>query len=288
MKKLFGHLRATRRAATALAFTPGVIALALLQGAVIGPVFKNYTFAPALISRGIRRLFGIRVVFNAASAPLEKKKQVLTVANHISPFDAFVLSPPVKGNYVGVAYHFENPVMGFWLRAIKHIGVRRSPEFTPQARGNIIENFNAGRNTTLFPEADASKGDKVYMFHAGLATPLFGMSGINAKGEEVTLKKEVLVQPVAIRVAKVGKEAIGPGDPRQDAYIMARNAKGLKSIWGRLMTKGVTMELTAFPALDPKDFADAKAIMNRAAAQVATVVNPGQTTFEKRNIPSRI
>ena len=59
----------------------------------------------------------------------------------------------------------------------------------------------------------------------------------------------------------------------------------LKRIWTRMATKSITVELTVFPSMAPKDFADGKELANTASDKIRAVVAPGQKTVEKAKIP---
>ena len=285
MKKITGYIRATRRAALSVAAVPAILGLTAVQGLIAGPVFRNYTAIPNTLYRMTRRMIGIKVVFNSASAPLVKDKPVWFVANHITAADAVVLAGVLDGTFVGKGDIMKWPVIAQMARTVKFIGVRRSAEYNAQSRAKIIKNINAGFNIIMFPEGTTNEGKDIYMFHAGLITSLFGEKGIDKKNKEVLLKKEVVVQPVAIRIKSVnGKDALNDEQLRE-SYIMSHEKKTLKRIWKRMMVKNITMELTALSPLRPADFKDARELINKAALDVAGIVNPGQTVFEKAKIP---
>ena len=139
----------------------------------------------------------------------------------------------------------------------------------------------------MFPEGTTTDGKKVALFHAGLITLLFGEKGVDKENKEVTLDKDVVVQPISIVVKEVnGVNAVG-NDKLRDLYAMYDENNTLKRIWKRLQVPTMTIELTAFPEMKPADYADAKELINKAARDIAGVVNPGQTTFEKAVIPGQ-
>lgn len=279
------HLRAALRASVSLAAAPLVAVLAAAQGFVIGPLFGNYTTIPNLFYKGMRRLFGYKVEFNAASAPLVRDRQVWFVANHMSIADFIPLGSALNGTFVGKGDILKWPVVSQIVRAGRFIGIRRSAEHNEESRAKIIKNFNAGNNTIMFPEGTTSDGKKVYLFRAGLITLLFGEKGRDKQQREVALEKEVVVQPIAIRVTDVdGMSATGKDDLR-NLYSMYHEHNTLTRIWKRMCVRRMTIEITALPPLEPKNFRDAKELINKAALDIAGIVNPGQTTFEKAAIP---
>lgn len=285
IKKVRANLRAATRATIGIIVTPVAVGLTAVQGFVVGPLTGNYTVIPNFIYRGMGKLFGYKVQFNAASAPLVNDKSVWFVANHTSIADFIVLGGTLKGTFAGKGDILKWPVISHMARAVNYIGLRRSREYNPQSRAKIIKNFNAGFNTIMFPEGTTTDGKKISLFHAGLITLLFGEKGVDKENNEVALNKDVVIQPVAILVKEVdGQNAVG-NDELRDLYAMYKEENTLKRIWKRMQIRNMTLELTAFPPLAPKDFEDAKQLINKAALDVASVINPGQTTFEKAVIP---
>ncbi len=284
------YVRAALRLAIGIPMFLGFAALTATQALIVGPLTRNYTAIPKLIYNSMRRLFGYKVVFNKASAPVVKDKRVLFVANHLALMDFVVLGSVLKGTFAGKSDILDWPVIAPMARAIKFIGLRRSSEFNPDSRAKIIDNMNKGYNTILFPEGTTSEGKEVHLFRAALITPLFGEKGAFAdgrkKGQEVALTEDVVVQPIAICVKSVnGKDAAN--DDVRNLYSMPTAGNMLTEFWKRLQLRRTVIELTALPALTPKDYTDAKDLINKAALDVAGVVNPGQTTFTKSPIPGQ-
>jgi lyso-ornithine lipid O-acyltransferase len=284
LEKLRDNTRATLRAAVGIAAFVPVLALTAFQGFVVSKVSRN-TAIPTLIYKGLGKLLGVKTQFNKASAPIEKTKPTWFVANHQSIIDFVVLGSTLDATFAGKGDILKWPVIAQMARAVKYIGLRRSREFNPQSRAKIIKNFNEGHNTIMFPEGTTTPTNKMAMFHAGLITLLFGEKGQDKEGKEVTLDKDVVLQPVAIKVLTVnGQDAVGKPE-LHDCYAMYNENQTLKRIWRRLKIREMTVEVTAFEPKKPADYADAKAIINEAALNIASIVNPGQTVFEKAHIP---
>jgi 1-acyl-sn-glycerol-3-phosphate acyltransferase len=200
----------------------------------------------------------------------------------------FILGSKLPGSFVGKGEILKVPLLAQFAKSAKFIGIRRKSKYNAESRGKLIQAFNGGQNTIMFPEATTTDGDKVYLFHAGLMTLLFGDKAVDKKQRDVALKNEVVVQPVAVQVKSVnGQDATNNPDLRY-LYSMRNEGKFLKRLWKRFQVKNITLELTAFDALNPKDFAKAgatpedlaKDLANAAACKVAEVINPGQTEFE--------
>lgn len=275
------YIRASLRAVVGVALIPAFVVASAVQGFVVGPLLKNQTMIPNLLYKSLARLLGYKVIFNKNSAPLEKNRQTWFVANHMSIADFVVLGAKLNGTFIGKGDILKWPGIAQMARAVKYIGLRRDRKYNPQSRAKIIKNFNKGHNAIMFPEGTTSDGKQVYLFRAPLMTPLFGETGVDSSNREVALDKKVVVQPVAISVTSATGHA---GDAR-DAYSMFHNEKTLNRIWNRLMIRRTVLELTAFAPLDPADYANEKDMINKAALDIASVVNPGQTTFVKAKIP---
>lgn len=92
-------------AVSRLAALAGLLAtmavLTPVQALIAGPVFKNYSAIPDFFYTNLCRIFGVKVRFNAASAPIETTRQSWTVANHMSLADFAVLGSALKGTFAG-------------------------------------------------------------------------------------------------------------------------------------------------------------------------------------------
>lgn len=280
------NLRAAVRMGIALAATPVFVGLAALQAFVVRPLTGNQSFIPNLIYNASAKLIGLKIKFNAASAPVAKK-QAWYVANHISNADFLALGAKLDGTFAGKGDILKWPVVAQMARAIKYIGLRRSSEYNAESRAKLVKNFNDGQNAIMFPEGTTSDGSKVHLFRAALPGLLYGDPAVDKNKQEVKLDKDVVVQPVAIKIKSVnGKDPAGNADLRE-LYCMYHEENMLTRIWKRMQVREITVELTAMKPLKPQDFKDAKELMNKAALEIATVVNPGQTTFTKAEIPSQ-
>lgn len=285
MKDFMKNLRAGVRAVMAVAAIPFVVGMAAAQGFIVGPLTGNYTVIPNMLYKCMRSLFGYKVEFNKASAPVVKDKQAWFVVNHLSISDFIVVGSTINGTFAGKGDILKWPAVAHLARAAKYIGLRRSSEYNEQSRAKIIKNFNEGYNTIMFPEGTTTDGKQVRLFRAALLTILFGEKGVDKEKKEVLLEKEVVVQPVSIRVKSVnGKDATG-NDELRNLYSMPDENSTLRGFWRQMQLRNVVIELTTLPPLHPKDFKDAKDMINKAALDIAAIVNPGQTTFEKAQIP---
>lgn len=290
LKELNANLRAARRAAIGVVLLPIIVAATAVQGFIVGPLTekrskKLYNVIPNAIYKSIGALLGYKVSFNKASAPVSKDKPTWFLPNHLSIADFVVIGSTLQGTFSGKGDILKWPGVAQMARAVKYIGLRRSREFNPQSRAKIIKNFNDDFNTITFLEGTTTDGKKVAMFHAALPAIAFGEKGLDKQNNEVSLDKDIVFQPIAIKVKEVdGKDATNDDKLRED-YAQYYENRTLTRIWKRLKIKEIKIELTAFEPLKPADFKDAKELANAAATQIASVVNPGQVGFEKAVIP---
>ncbi len=292
MGNMIRNLRAFRRSLIGLAVLPVLVASTALQGFIVGPVFNNHTVLPNFSYNTLRRLFGIKVAFSKASAPLEQSRATWFVANHMSIADFIVLGSALKGTFAGKGDLLRWPGVAQMARAVKYIGIRRvnkdDPNFETYHRqtiGKIMKNFNEGHNTIMFPEGTTTDGSQVALFRAGLISLLYGNDGLDKEGDPVRLEREVVVQPIAIKVTEVEGKSIDSREDLRHFYSHYNTENTLKRIWTRLATRNLTIELTAFPPMAPKDYKDQFELINKAGDQIRSVVAPGQTEIRPASIP---
>lgn len=281
------QLRALRRSLVGIAALPLIVSAVALQGLIVGPILRNRTAIPNMMYNGMRRLFGIRLEFNEKSAKIEKDKPTWFVVNHMSMADFMVAGSALNGTFVGKGDILKWPVVAQMAQAVKYIGIKRTREFNPENRGMIAQNFNKGNSTIMFPEGTTNDGSRVDMFRAGLIGLLFGEEAVDKKGNPVELEKEVVVQPIAVRVKSVEGKDARDSDELRNYYSHFEEENTLKRIWKRFTTKEIVLEITPFPTLDPKDYKDQFELINTAHENVRSVVAPNQKTVEKGQIPSQ-
>lgn len=278
-------LRALRRATMGIIAFPFLAAAVITQSAIVGPLTGNRTAIPNLVYNSLRKLIGVKIEFNEASAPVEKNRPTWFVANHMSTADPVVLGSALEGNFVGKAEAAKWPIIGQLMLAMKLIPVHRSKEHNPQSMGMIAQAFNKGQNVIMFPEGTTNNGATVDRFRAGLISLLYGEKAVDKDGNEVKLEQDVAVQPVAIRVKEVeGKEEAQDSDVLREYYSYYEEDNMLKRIWKRMHTKSITLEFTVFPAMSPRCYMDQFDLINEAHKQVQQVVAPNQTEVKPGNI----
>lgn len=265
-----------------------------VQAYFIRPVLKNKTAVPGFFYKSLSAIFGIDVRMSPQSAPIEKARQHIAIANHMSIGDFVALGVKLNAIFAGKGDVLEMPGIAQMARSANYIGLKRAskkdaPEVYEKnllkARSKIIAELEDGNNIAYFPEGTTTDGKNVALFRAGLMKIFYGAAALGRNGEDVKLARDVVVQPIAIRVLEIdGRNAVGNDDLR-NRYSQPQ-AKGLLQFaWNMATTRRTVLELTAFEPLDPKDFTNADDLANEAARKIASVVNPSQTEFAKARIP---
>lgn len=285
---MFRTLRSLRRATMGLFAFPFLAGAIALQSTIVEPLFKNKTAIPNFVYNTLRRLIGVKVEFNAASAPFADDKPTWFVLNHMSTADPVVAGAVLKGNFVGKGEVLKWPVIGPLAKSMKLIGVRRSREFNAQSMAKIAKNFNKGESVIMFPEGTTNDGATVDQFRAGLISLLFGAHAEDKAGNKVELEKDVVVQPVGIRVKEVEGKPAQDVDELRRFYSYHDEDSMIKRVWKRMGTKSLTLEFKVFPAMDPKDYATQFDLINAAHKQVQEFVAPNQTEVKAGVIPYKV
>ncbi len=285
------HLRSTYRALVGLPFLAVTLGIMLpLQELLVGSVFKNHSLFSNWVTGGFRRLFGLRVEFNKVSKPIEHNKQAWYVANHMSLADPFVIDKITRNKrFVAAGWLRTLPILNIVGKAarILFVSQKKEDEHKLKDRGSITEAFNEGRNVVMFPEGWTNDGATVEMFRAGLAEILYGADATDKKGNPVALEnKDIVVQPIAIRVKSVdGVDAFDKPELRE-AYSMHAVKGNLKRVWSLMGYDEIVLDVTALDPLEPQNFASAKDLMNEAHRQIVKIVAPDQKDVSKAPIPA--
>lgn len=237
---------------------------------------------------GLANVFGIKIVFNQASAPMEKDFPTLFTANHMSVADFIVLGSVLNGTFAGKELGLP-PKM---LDAANYIGIKRVPKDHPDFRKNVrrtlgqfITNLNNDVNTIFFAEGTTTDGSIVAQPRAALFKGSFGEKGLDANDNEVGYERDIRVQPVAMKVTDVEGHNVDMRPEKRHYYSHYTSDSALSRIWTRLCTESITVEVTVLPSVDPKKFADEKVLANEIFNEIRGIVAPEQTVVEPAKIP---
>lgn len=103
--------------------------------------------------------------FVETADPLQKKKGVLVVGNHLSYIDMFVLNALFPTRFVTSVEIRDTPVLGWICRLANCIFVeRRDRSNIDQEVGTLTQALLEGHNVVVFPEAGTSNGEGMRPF----------------------------------------------------------------------------------------------------------------------------
>lgn len=247
MSGVWPNLRAVARIGAAAAYAAPLLAA---QVALAGPVFKDYETLPRLLKRGLLKIMGIRVAFNGVA---HKEGPVLFAANHMSYLDIILLGAHVPGSFVAKKEVRHWPVAGQAAVAVKTIFSERRIGTLRRDQQQIVEMLNSGRNVILFPEGTTSSGANLLPFKGGLLCVSFN------NVSRVKLNKEIVIQPVSLRVACVDGESIeeNPALRRKFAWVGGENVGW--HFWEMVKVGGMGLEITVHEPVNPADYPDRRA-----------------------------
>jgi 1-acyl-sn-glycerol-3-phosphate acyltransferase len=288
------YLMATGRIVAAAGLMLAMAVVTPIQSLVIKPVFKNTTAVPRLFYKTLGAIFGINVKLHQDSAPIDIQRQKIAVANHMSIFDFVALGVKQDVVFAGKGDVLEWPGIAQMARSANYIGLKRAskkdaPEVYQKnllkARSKLISELHNGNDLAYFPEGTTTDGKEVALFRAGLMKIFFNEAALGRNGEAVKLERDVVVQPIAIRVAAVNGKPVAAGDDGMRNSYSLPKAGMLGFFWKRALTRSTTLELKVFDPLDPKDFTSAEDLANEAQRLVRSFAAPNQTVVKKAVIP---
>lgn len=213
--------------------------------------------------------------------------------NPISDPDAVILGDIPEEDFAGKDELLKFPIFNVLSKIsnTSFIPVSKYPIENPISRGKIIDRLNKCVNLTIFPEGAATKHQskeqrkEVKKFRYALLGGFYGVSSVDAEGNDIKLDKDIDIHPVAIHIRD---------DDERDAYskvsvgkIFAEPFSSLRDAYMLNAGKKINVEVTVQPALDLKNYDRAKDLAHDVEKSVAEIVNPGQTCFDiariKRN-----
>ncbi|PKL48939.1 MAG: hypothetical protein CVV42_08060 [Candidatus Riflebacteria bacterium HGW-Riflebacteria-2] len=135
------------------------------------------------ISHWFFRIYNGMKIYNCELVP--KNEQFVTVANHASIWDGFIMAAAVRlPLFIMVKKEaFENPMKGWYLRKVLCFPVDRS-KVDASAIKHAMKILNDGYNLGIFPEGTRNRNGYISPFKAGAI--------------KLALKKKVLIVPAYI------------------------------------------------------------------------------------------
>lgn len=213
-----------------------------LQIAVVALFSRSRAIYPLsrLWSRGVCRLFGIRIVIAGQRAAGE---QILFACNHVSYLDIPVLASVLDTSFVAKADVAAWPLFGFIAKLQQTVFVSRSRTDASDGNGALAAFLAGGRNMTVFPEGTSSDGSSVLPFKSSLFDVLFRNAAPDAAPA---------VQPVTIEILETDGQAVADGADR-DVYAWHGDMTLLPHLWKLARSKGACIKLHFHPLRRARD-----------------------------------
>lgn len=169
MRAIWVRVRALLRYAGAGVVTLPCYLLALSAAILLAPWprprVKVQGFAFRLWSRGLCRVFGVRV--HVAGPP--PRPPFFLVSNHLSYLDIIVLGTQLPCVFVAKAEIDSWPLFGAICRSVNTIFIdRKSKRKLPEVIERIEQALAAGQGVVIFPEGTSGAGHQVLPFRSPL------------------------------------------------------------------------------------------------------------------------
>jgi len=222
------------------------LCLGLLSVSLIFPFIGRSTRAAMVRrwSRLLMRCFGVRVD-TRGSAVLHKP--VLTVANHVSWIDVFVLNSVRATRFIAKHEIRRWPLLGGLVAGAGTLFIERDQRHAVRSVSlAMCRCFEQGEAIGLFPEGTTSTGWEPLPFHASLFAP--------------ACSQAVAVQPVALRFMRHGKRC-------DDAAFVGEESL-LRNVWRVLRADGLSVQAVYLAEL-PKHDANGQAQTRQSLAAAA-------------------
>lgn len=210
----------------------------------------------------VRRLFGLhlRVIGAPAAGAPGGSRPVVYVSNHSSWVDIPVLGSTLFACFVSKDEIAEWPLISTVARLGRTVFVSRDRARTRAERDAMQTRLRGGDSLILFPEGTTSDGSRVLPFRSAFLSIALG-------------PEPPLVQPVSVVYDRLAGLPTGRAGRQLFAYY-GDTAIGVH-FWRLAQWRGLRATLLLHPVLDPRGFADRKALAQavwRAIAEGAAAL----------------
>ena len=262
-------LRAALRAESIVVFTVGCMGV---QAVLIGLPGRAKCWFPRMYWSVFAWLIGmrIRVIGTPANrrVPGQPRRAVVFAANHSSWLDIATLGASLEACFVSKDAVQDWPGINLVARLGRTAYVSRQRSSTGRESDVIRQRLDGGDDLVLFPEGTTSDGARVLPFRSSFLSV--------AEGEDPPL-----VQPVSIVYDQLAGLPVGRGNRPLFAYYGATNIG--KHFWRLVQCHGFRATLLLHAPLDPRAFADRKALTR---ALWATVAGGAAALRQNRSVPA--
>lgn len=188
------------------------------------------------VSRWFFKFYNRFEIHNYELVP--KDKQFVTVANHASNLDGFIIGGAVRSPvYIMVKKEaFDNPIQGFYLRKVLCFPVDRS-KVDMKAIKYAMKVIDNGWRLGLFPEGTRNREGKVSEFKSG-AIKLALKKKLPIIPAYIKNSHKLVPGKVAIKPVKLEVYFLPPIDTKAELAAGKNEADILDMLYERICTKG--------------------------------------------------
>lgn len=209
------------------------------------------------------RIFGVNVRVHGQP---HEDGQTIYISNHISYIDIPTLGSVVKGVFVARGDLAGWPLFGFLATLQQTAFISRDRQNARAEKENLERLVKEGKNLILFAEGTSTDGTAVMPFKSSLFSLMF---------DETGAARNLMVQPVTIRVASVDGQPVenGPG-PIRDSYTWHGDMTLAPHIMQRARGKGAVVDIFFHPPRSPAVYnGDRKALAADCYNDVARLIS---------------
>lgn len=273
-RRISRPLRAIRRGVTIALWT--AIACLVQAILIVVPGHAKVWFARIYWSV-MCRIMGLRVRSigqPAVRGPARGRRPVVFVSNHSSWLDILVLGGRLEACFISKEEVERWPVIGLVAKLGRTVYVRRTRASTGRERDDMRARLRAGDNLILFPEGTTSDGSRVMPFRSAFLS----VAELPATAGGLP----PIVQPVSVVYDRLGY--LPAGRSTRPLFAWYGDMDIGSHFWRLAQFRGLRATVLLHAPLDPRDFANRKAL---SAATWAAVADGAATLRQNRPVRAR-
>ena len=274
-RRISRPLRAIRRGIIIAIWT--IVACVVQPILLLIPGHAKVSF-PRIYWSVMCRILGLRVRSigqQAGHGPTRgEKRPVVFVSNHSSWLDILVLGGQLEACFISKEEVEGWPVIGFVAKLGRTVFVRRTRASTGRERDDMRARLRDGDNLILFPEGTTSDGSRVMPFRSAFLS----IAELPATADGLP----PIVQPVSVVYDRLGY--LPAGRSTRPLFAWYGDMDIGSHFWRLAQFRGLRATVLLHPPLEPRDFANRKAL---SAATWAAVAEGAATLRQNRPVRAR-
>jgi 1-acyl-sn-glycerol-3-phosphate acyltransferase len=205
---------------------------------------------PRIYWGGMCAILGLRLRVIGAPVQAAEGRPVVYVSNHSSWVDILALGSRLDAAFIAKEEVATWPVIRTVARLGRTTYVRRQRNSTARERDEMRARLAAGDNLILFPEGTTSDGARVLPFRSAFLS----IAELPATSDG----RPPIVQPVSIVYDRLGGLPVGRAT--RPIFAWYGDMDIASHYWQLAQHGGMRASILLHPPLDPRDFADRKAL----------------------------